>query len=85
MKKYITFSVPKKTKKKTNKNGKEITKTTEVYRQRKLITKSCCFFADQIHKPKCKYEHDNHKCQTVKLNTKTVSAILNMPMLKMIY
>ena len=40
--------------------------------------------AEEIHKIKCKYEHDDKNAKRVELNTKTVSVVLNMHMLRMI-
>ena len=40
--------------------------------------------AEGVHKIKCKYGHDNKKCETRGVNTNIVNAALNTKMLKMI-
>ena len=40
--------------------------------------------AEGIHKIKCKHGHDNKNVKCVEFNTKILSAVLNMQMLKMI-
>ena len=40
--------------------------------------------AGEIHEIKCKYGHDNKKCERVELKTKIVSAVLSTQMLNII-
>ena len=40
--------------------------------------------AEGIHKIKYKYRYDNKKCETQRLNTKTLTTVLNTEALKII-
>ena len=88
---HITFSVPiKKEIKKTNKNGEEITKTISY--KLKLIDSTIIMassisnladnLAEGIHKIKCKYRHDNNKCEECGIKYKDCECYLQYTNIK---
>ena len=74
--KYIAFSVPiQKEFTETDKKGEEITKTTSYRLQfidsvkfmASLLSSLVNNNAKRIHKIKCKYEHNDQKCETCRI------------------
>ena len=78
---------------KIHEEGKEIAKTIS-YRSQfidsagsmtSLLSNIVNNLTERIHKIKCKYGHDDKKCEVYGIkNTKTVTAFLNTHILKMI-
>ena len=50
----------------------------------KFMASSLSNLAEEIHKIKRKYGHNDKKCETCELNTKIAAAFLNTQTLKMI-
>ena len=71
--KYKTFPVP------ITKEVKRITRFMV-----SLLSNLVDNLAEGIHKVKCKYGHDKKTVKRVKLNTKILTALLNVQTLKMI-
>ena len=73
--------------KRIRKNGEKITKTISYKLQfinsARFMASSLSILAEEIHKIKFKYGHDNKKFENVELNTKILSASLSTQTLKM--